>query len=54
MQRVDAQPAVVGEGGQATEVGGLARLEVGIVRKGIADLVGLRKPEFFGADAGDS
>jgi hypothetical protein len=45
LERVDAQPAVVGQGGQAGEVRRLARLEVGIVGEGRADLLGLGQIE---------
>ena len=53
VQRIDAQPAVVGEGGQAGQVRRLARLQVGIVGEAVADLLGLGKAELLGADAGN-
>ena len=52
VQRIDAQAAVVGERREAGQVRRLARLEVGIVGEGDADLVGLGKAELVRADAG--
>src|SRR6478735_16735 len=51
-QRLDAEAAVVGERRQAAEIGSFARLEVGVVGEGHADLVRLRQSELLGADAG--
>ena len=53
MKGVDAKPAVVGERGEAGQVGGLARLQVRIVDESVADLLGLGEAELVGADAGD-
>ena len=54
VQRVDRQPAVVGQRGQARQVGRFARLQIGIVDEGVADLLGLGKAELGGADAVDA
>src|SRR6476619_1830586 len=51
---VDAEAAVIGEGGQAAEVSRFAGLEVGIVGKGVADLVWFGKIEFRGAETLDA
>src|SRR6185295_7206489 len=53
LQRIHAQAAVVGECGQAAQVGGLTSLQVGIVGECVADLFGLRKAEFLGAHDGN-
>ena len=51
----EADPGeVTGERGQAGEVGGGARLQVGIVDEGRADLVGLGKIELGGRDRIDA
>ena len=54
VQRIDAEPAVVGERRQPRQVGRFARLQLGIVDERVADLLGLGKAELGGADAVDA
>ena len=53
-ERLDAQAAVVGQRGQAGKVGGGARLQIGIVDEGGADLVGLGQVELGRRDRLDA
>ena len=54
VQRVDAQPAVVGQRRQSAKVRRLARLQVRIVAEAVADLLGLGEAELLGAEAGEA
>ena len=53
-QRLDAQSAVVGERGQAGQIGGGARLQLGIGDEGGAGLLGLGQVELGGRDRFDA
>jgi hypothetical protein len=53
VQRVDAEAAVVGERGKAGQVGGGARLELGIVDEAGAGFLGLGQVELGRAEALD-
>ena len=53
-ERLDAEAAVVGERRQAAEIGGGARLQIGIVDEGGADLVGLGQIELGRRDRLDA
>jgi hypothetical protein len=54
VERVDAQPAVVGERWEAGEVCRLARLQICVVGEAVADLLGFGKAEFLRADGCDA
>ena len=48
------RPLSSASAGRPREVGRLARLQIGIVGEGVADLLGLGQAELLGADAGDA
>src|SRR5262245_18213538 len=53
VQRVDAEAAIVGKRRKAAQVSGHARLQIGVVGEGIADLLGFGEVEFRRTDACD-